>query len=90
MLEGKISTNLVVYYKTKAKSIKAMIYFHLLKNHPILQQIPFLNRNCCRSKTIRVLMGYQIDIYQYSPFWTNPKKEIEYHCQFLLKKICLN
>ena len=89
--EGKIGTNLVVYYKIKAKSMKAMIYFHLhlLKNNPIFYQIPFVNRNCCPSKTIGVLMGDNLKINRYSSFQTNPnKEEVVYLRQFLLKKIC--
>ena len=81
----------MVYYKTKAKEIKAMIYFdlHRLKNHPKFFQIPFLNRNCCPSKPICVSMGDDLNMYRYSPFWTSPNKEEVVHlCEFLLKKIC--
>ena len=68
-----------------------MIYFdlHRLKNHPKFLQIPFLNRNCCPSKTIRVSMGDTLNMYRYSPFWTSPnKEEVVYLREFLLKKIC--
>lgn len=81
MLEGKISTNLVVFYKTKAKSVKAMIYSHL----HLLENV--LNCNCCPSKTIRVLMGDNLNLHRYSPLWTNPnKEEVVYLREFLLEK----